>query len=160
MATRTAATRTTAAAKKPPEKDPEGGLTAAGRKAFNERDGSHLKPGVKGPADTPDKMKRKGSFLRRHYANLSGPLLDENGKPTRLSLQAQAWGEPAPKTAAAAARLAEKGAKLLERYERGKDKLAAAKVKAKARAETTTKTTPKARVKATPKAKAKTKTKT
>ena len=28
------------------EKDPSGGLTAAGRKAFARKDGSHLKPGV------------------------------------------------------------------------------------------------------------------
>ncbi len=118
------ATRTAPATKKAREKNPEGGLTAAGRKAFNERDGSRLKPGVKGPADTPEKMKRKGSFLRRHYANLRGPLLDEKGSPTRLSLQAQAWGEPAPKTEAAAAKLAEKGTRLLEKYHAEQEKVA------------------------------------
>jgi Domain of unknown function (DUF6321) len=111
-----------AATKKPVEKDPNGGLTAAGRAAFKEREGANLKPGVQGPADTPEKMKRKGSFLRRHYANLRGPLVDDSGKPTRLSLQAQAWGEPAPKTEAAAAKLAEKGTKLLEKYRQSKEK--------------------------------------
>src|SRR5690349_2110438 len=105
---------------KKPLKDPKGGLTAAGRKAFNKKDGSNLKPGVKGPADTPEKMRRKGSFLRRHFATLRGPLLDEDGKPTRLALQARAWGEPAPKTAAAAKKLADKGTRLLERYKRAK----------------------------------------
>jgi hypothetical protein len=99
-------------------KDPAGGLTAAGRKVFNARDGSRLKPGVKGPADTPAKMRRKGSFLRRHFATLRGPLVDQDGKPTRLALQAHAWGEPVPKTAKAAKRLAEKGARLLARYKR------------------------------------------
>jgi hypothetical protein len=112
----------TAPRKKPVEKDPAGGLTAAGRKAYKDKEGANLQPGVKGPADTPEKMKRKGSFLRRHYANLRGPLVGDDGKPTRLSLQAQAWGEPAPKTEAAAAKLAEKGSKLLERYHQEKEK--------------------------------------
>lgn len=109
-------------ATKKPLKDPNGGLTAAGRKAFNDKDGSHLKPGVKGPADTPEKMFRKGSFLRRHFANPRGPLVDEDGKPTRLALSARAWGEPAPKTAEAAKRLADKGTRLLERYKKAKYK--------------------------------------
>ena len=106
-------------------KDPAGGLTAAGRRAFNARDGSNLKPGVRGPADTPEKMRRKGSFLRRHFTTLRGPLIDEDGKPTRLALSAHAWGEPVPKTAAAAKKLADKGARLLERYQRAKKKTAA-----------------------------------
>ncbi len=101
-------------------KDPHGGLTAAGRREFNEKDGSHLRPGVKGPADTPDKMRRKGSFLRRHYATLRGPLVDDQGQPTRLALQAHAWGEPVPKSTAAAKKLAAKGSRLLERYRRTK----------------------------------------
>lgn len=45
-------------------KDPKGGLTAAGRAYFRKKEGAHLKPGVKGVADTPEKMKRKGSFSR------------------------------------------------------------------------------------------------
>jgi Domain of unknown function (DUF6321) len=107
---------TKAAVKKPVEKDPNGGLTAAGRKAYGDKEGAHLRPGVKGPADTPEKMRRKGSFLRRHYAMLRGPLVDDQGRPTRLALQARAWGEPAPKTEAAAKKLAEKGSRLLARY--------------------------------------------
>lgn len=101
---------------KPVLKDPNGGLTAAGRKAYKDSEGAHLKPGVQGAADTPEKMKRKGSFLRRHFATLQGPLMDPDGKPTRLALQARAWGEPAPKTEAAAQKLADKGSRLLERY--------------------------------------------
>ncbi len=99
-------------------KDPEGGLTAAGRKYFKEKEGTSLKPGVKKPQSemTPEEIKRKGSFLRRHYANLRGPLKDENGNPTRLALQAHAWGEPVPKTKVAAKKLADKGTKLLEKY--------------------------------------------
>ncbi len=103
-----------------PRKDPKGGLTNAGRRYFAEKEGSHLKPGVKGAADTPEKLKRKGSFLRRHFAKPRGPMLDARGNPTRLALSAHAWGEPVPKTAAAAARLAAKGARLLERYAKAK----------------------------------------
>ncbi len=111
-------------------KDPKGGLTAAGRKWFAEKDGSHLKPGVTGPADTPEKMKRKGSFLRRHYAHPRGPV-EKDGKPTRLALAAHAWGEPVPKTAAAVRKLAAKGATLLKKYQASKAKPKAAEKKRK-----------------------------
>ncbi len=99
----------------PKGRDPDGGLTAAGRKFFNERDGSKLKPGVTGRADTPEKMKRKGSFLTRHFTHPRGPMV-KDGEPTRLALSAHAWGEPVPKTEGAAKKLAAKGRKLLEQY--------------------------------------------
>ena len=102
-------------------RDPEGGLTAAGRKYFNNKEGANLKPGVKGPADTPEKMRRKGSFLVRFFTNPSGPMQDSKGNPTRLALSASAWGEPVPKTVAAAAKLAAKGSRLLERYKNLKE---------------------------------------
>lgn len=114
-------------------KDPRGGLTAAGRDWFRHKEGAHLKPGVKGAADTPEKMRRKGSFLRRHFANPRGPMVGENGKPTRLALSAHAWGEPVPKTAAAAKKLAAKGARLLERYARSSKKKTAANPAARKR---------------------------
>jgi hypothetical protein len=98
-------------------KNPEGGLTEAGRRYFKRKEGANLKPGVKGAADTPEKMRRKGSFLTRFYTNPGGPLQKPNGEPTRLALAANAWGEPVPRTAASAARLAAKGRALLKRYE-------------------------------------------
>ena len=101
-------------------KDPKGGLTAAGRKIYNDATGGHLKPGVSGKADTPEKMVRKGTFLRRHFANPPGPVIDAEGKPTRQALQAAAWGEPVPKDEADERKLAEKGAKLLEQYHEGR----------------------------------------
>lgn len=107
-------------AAKKPLRDPKGGLTAAGRAHFKRTEGANLKPGVKGPADTPEKMRRKGSFLTRFFTNPSGPMIGENGKPTRLALSAAAWGEPVPKNRSDAARLAEKGRRLLERYEKTK----------------------------------------
>jgi hypothetical protein len=103
---------------KQPIKDPHGGLTAAGRKFFNRTQGAHLKPGVRGPANSPEKMRRKGSFLTRFFTNPSGPMKDEKGNPTRLALSASAWGEPVPQNMEDAARLAEKGRSLLERYRR------------------------------------------
>ena len=109
---------------KAPKKDPEGGLTAAGRAHYKKTEGANLKPGVKKAIKdmSPEEMKRKGSFLRRHFATLRGPLVDDDGKPTRLALQAHAWGEPVPKTPEAARKLADKGTRLLERYKKAKDK--------------------------------------
>ena len=102
-------------------KDPKGGLTAAGRRHFKEKEGANLKPGVKGAADTPEKMRRKGSFLTRFFTNPSGPMQNDKGKPTRLALSAAAWGEPVPKNRSDAAKLAAKGRRLLERYEASKN---------------------------------------
>ena len=54
-------------------KDPRGGLTQAGRAHFKRKEGSNLKPGVKGAADTPEKKRRKGSFLTRFFTNQEAP---------------------------------------------------------------------------------------
>ena len=113
-------------------KDPKGGLTAAGREHFKETEGANLKPGVKGAADTPEKMKRKGSFLRRHFANPNpGPMKDEKGKPTRRALSAQAWGEPVPSTPDEVKKLAKKGTELLEQFHEATDGKKAAPAKTK-----------------------------
>ena len=102
-------------------KDPEGGLTEAGRRKF-ERSGEskNLQAGVKESSPTGQKARRKGSFLTRFYTNPSGPLVNEKGKPTRLALAANAWGEPVPRTRDAAARLAAKGRSLLRKYQKEK----------------------------------------
>ncbi len=113
-------------------KDPQGGLTAKGRAFFAEKEGAHLRPGVTGPADTPEKMVRKGSFLRRHFANPRGPMKDEKGEPTRLALSAHAWGEAVPETMGEAKKLATEGSELLEKYHEAKgDKKAGAKTASK-----------------------------
>lgn len=109
-------------AKKPHLRDPKGGLTAAGRAHFKKTEGANLKPGVKGPADTPEKMRRKGSFLARFFTNPSGPMVDKNGRATRLALSATAWGERVPKNAEDAAKLAAKGRRLLEKYAKSQKK--------------------------------------
>ena len=143
-------TKPTAATKKKVLKDPEGGLTEAGRQHFKETEGANLKPGVKGPADTPEKMKRKGSFLRRHFANPdTGPMKDEKGKPTRRALSAKAWGEPVPATDVDVKKLAKKGTELLNQYHEATDKKPAAKKPAAKKAPTKTAATTKAPAKQT-----------
>lgn len=107
------------------EKDPRGGLTAAGRKAFARKQGAHLRPGVtrKESEMTPQEMRRKGSWAVRFYGRAKlPPLVDAKGRPTRHALSAHAWGEPVPKTVAAARRIAAKGERLLARYRRAKAK--------------------------------------
>jgi len=96
-------------------KNPKGGLTEAGRKAYNRATGSHLKPGVKGAANTPEKMRRKGSFLTRMFSDPKGGAV-KDGKPTRRALSAAAWGEPVPKTTGGMLALAIKGRNMLARY--------------------------------------------
>jgi hypothetical protein len=104
-------------------RDPHGGLTAAGRKMFRRKQGSHLKPGVRKPVSEMSLagMRRKGSWAVRFFGR-SGrlPPLMKSGRPTRYALTAAAWSEPVPKTVAAARRIAEKGRRLLRRYERTK----------------------------------------
>jgi hypothetical protein len=124
-ASKSAASKPAARTSKALEKDPRGGLTAAGRKAFAERDGAHLKPGVtrKMSEMTPQDMRRKGSWAVRFYGrDKLPPLVDAKGQPTRHALSAHAWGEPVPRTVAAARRIATKGERLLARYHRLKEK--------------------------------------
>ena len=107
------------------DKNPKGGLSASGRARINKATGSDLKPGVTGAADTPEKMRRKGSFLTRHYKgtyNQSQPVVNGKGEPTRKALAAAAWGEPIPKNRSDMAKLAAKGERLLQRYENTKKK--------------------------------------
>ena len=103
-------------------KNPQGGLTAAGREYFRRKEGAHLKPGVKKARAqmSPQEMRRKGSWAVRFYGRKGSlpPLVDKNGKPTRFALTAAAWGEPVPPTVAAARRIAAKGRRLLAQYER------------------------------------------
>ena len=101
-------------------RDPDGGLTAEGRRWFAKTEGAHLKPGVQKSASemTPQDMRRKGSWAVRFYGRKGElpPLIDPRGKPTRFALTAAAWGEPVPKTAAAARRIAARGQRLLDWY--------------------------------------------
>lgn len=105
-------------------KNPKGGLTAAGRKYFKKKEGANLKPGVKKPEaemSTAD-MKRKGSWAVRFYGREGKlPALEKDGEPTRFALTAAAWGEPVPKTVAAARRIAAKGRRLLAKAKKAQE---------------------------------------
>lgn len=101
-------------------KNPKGGLSEAGRRAYNSATGSNLKPGVKGAANTPEKMRRKGSFLTRMFSDPKGGAT-KNGKPTRRALSAAAWGEPVPKTTSGMLALAAKGRRMLAQYKARKN---------------------------------------
>jgi hypothetical protein len=106
-------------------KDPKGGLTKAGRDFYAASEGAHLKSGVKKREQemSPDDMRRKGSWAVRFYGR-SGklPPLEKDGKPTRFALTAAAWGEPIPKTVAAARAIAAEGRRLLAKYQKSKAK--------------------------------------
>lgn len=67
-------------------KNPEGGLTEAGRKYFKRTEGADLKAPVKSGTNP-----RRVSFAAR-FGAMKGPLVDEKGKPTRLKLALKAWG--------------------------------------------------------------------
>ena len=70
-------------ARKVRTKDPQGGLTAAGRAEFARQDGAHLKPGVTKPESemSPEDLKRKGSWATRFYGREKLPPLAKPGLP-------------------------------------------------------------------------------
>ena len=98
-------------------KNPKGGLNARGRASYRTKSGKkgNLKAPVKGAADTPEKKRRKGSFLVR-MGSAKGPL-SRGGKKTRLKLSLEAWGHRGDKASAV-----RKGRRLLESYKRSKKK--------------------------------------
>lgn len=97
------------------DKNPKGGLNARGRAKYNRATGSRLKAPVKGAANTPERKRRKGSFLVR-MGSAAGPLY-KDGKKTRLKLSLEAWGHYGDKSSAVA-----KGRRLLKSYKNSKKK--------------------------------------
>lgn len=91
-------------------KDPDGGLTPAGRRKFKREFGNNLKPGVKNydRASTDDKKRWISWALRFYGRDTYPPLKDDKGRPTRFALTANAWGEPVPSTEEEARKIAEK----------------------------------------------------
>jgi len=96
-------------------KNPRGGLNAAGRASYKRETGGTLKAPVKGAPDSPQEMRRKGSFWTRMGA-MPGLLTGEQGDKTRLKLSLEAWGHRGDKASAVA-----KGRRLLERYRKQKE---------------------------------------
>jgi hypothetical protein len=91
-------------------KNPRGGLNAKGRASYKQETGGTLKAPVKSAPDSPQEMRRKGSFLTR-MGSMPGLLVDEQGDKTRLKLSLEAWGHRGDKSSAVA-----KGRRLLKRY--------------------------------------------
>jgi hypothetical protein len=104
------------AAKNNPIKDPKGGLTAEGRRHFKETEGANLKAGVT-KVETLEDLKRWGQWARRFFGrSVLPPLKNEKGEPTRLALDAQAWGCKIPKTIKEAKVIAKRGTEALRYY--------------------------------------------
>ena len=93
----------------------KGGLNQKGRDSYRTKSGKkgNLKAPVKGAADTPEKKRRKGSFLVR-MGSAKGPLM-KDGKKTRLKLSLEAWGHRGDKASAVS-----KGRSLLASYKKSK----------------------------------------
>ena len=102
--------------KENPIKDPKGGLTAEGRRHFKETEGANLKAGVT-KVETLEDLKRWGQWARRFFGrSVLPPLKNEKGEPTRLALDAQAWGCKIPKTIKEAKVIAKRGTEALRYY--------------------------------------------
>lgn len=73
-------------------KSDKGGLTEAGRKAYNSATGSNLQAPVskKQALKSKAKAKRRKSFCARMKGN-KGPMKDEKGRPTRKALALKRW---------------------------------------------------------------------
>jgi hypothetical protein len=70
-------------------KSRSGGLTAAGRKKYNNATGSNLKPPVTESNPKGKRAGRKKSFCAR-MSGVKGPM-KKNGKPTRKALALRKW---------------------------------------------------------------------
>lgn len=66
--------------------NPSGGLSEAGRKHFERKDGGNLKAPVKTGTNP-----RRVSFAAR-FAGMQGPMKNDKGEPTRKALALKAWG--------------------------------------------------------------------
>lgn len=66
-------------------KNPKGGLTEAGRKYFERKEGGNLQAPLKSGTSP-----RRVSFAAR-FGGMAGPLVDEKGRPTRKALALKKW---------------------------------------------------------------------
>ena len=74
------------------DKNPKGGLSAAGRRKYNNATGGNLKPPVSSSEakKSPKSAARRKSFCAR-MGGVKGPMKDEKGRPTRKALALRAW---------------------------------------------------------------------
>lgn len=76
-------------------KNPEGGLTEAGRRHFEAKDGGALKRPQRKGTDS-----RRVSFAAR-FAGMKAKMKNEDGSPTRYALALKRWGFSSPAEARA-----------------------------------------------------------
>lgn len=79
-------------------KDPQGGLTAAGRAHYKRTEGANLKPGVRDYSGASEADKKRWVKWALRFTKTPRPLTEPSGKPTRYALMFQAWGKPVPKS--------------------------------------------------------------
>ena len=77
------------------DKDPKGGLSAAGRKKFG------VKKGVVSYSSASPADKSRWVRWALRFTKTPRPLKDDKGNPTRYALMFHAWGEPVPASDAA-----------------------------------------------------------
>lgn len=65
------------------------GMTEAGRKAYNAKNGSNLKAPAPNPKTKAD-AGRKASFCAR-MSGMPGPMKDDKGQPTRKAASLKRW---------------------------------------------------------------------
>ena len=75
--------------------NPEGGLTEAGRRHFEAKDGGDLKRPQRKGTDS-----RRISFAAR-FAGMNAKMKNEDGSPTRYALALKRWGFSSPAQARA-----------------------------------------------------------
>jgi len=79
-------------------KNPEGGLTEAGRRHFEAKDGGDLKRPQRKGTDG-----RRVSFAAR-FSGINAKMKNEDGSPTRYALALKRWGFSSPAEARAFAK--------------------------------------------------------
>ncbi len=80
------------------DKNPTGGLTASGRKKYNNATGGNLQaPVTKKTGLSPRQKARRNSFCAR-MSKAKGPLKDKDGKLTRKALALRKWNCGSVKT--------------------------------------------------------------
>lgn len=79
-----------------PYKDPQGGLTAAGRAHYKKTEGANLKPGVRNFASASPEDKKRWVRWALRFTKTPRPLKEPSGKPTRYALMFNAWGKAVP----------------------------------------------------------------
>jgi hypothetical protein len=79
-------------------KNPEGGLTEAGRRHFEAKDGGDLKRPQRKGTDG-----RRVSFAAR-FSGMNAKMKNEDGSPTRYALALKRWGFSSPAEARAFAK--------------------------------------------------------